>query len=469
MNSVSRLNCFDEHRVSALCSVPEETLLEIMSYCDQADIKSLVTTCHQIALLYYTSVTDAVYAINLSDDNIQRYPNLRDLDLYQERRVTSIGVAKTKNLKKLVFSSPDRDAPDVLSVPISMGLSRLTSLSIVGLFVAVDSSAFSCMPALERLVLIELGFTVSLEHAANLRSLTMINSNVGKGQLKYLTNLRSLKIRALRHAAINIDDELGELSQLTSLSCDGDFGITDAGIKHLSKLEKLKLFGCVNITSGITDRALKFVPALRKLVLGEYKEISGSGFKYIPWLVSLSLIYDQEIGDESLAYLRELQVLKIDTSQGLTGTSLPHPEKLRVLELCDSDIDGSLLRGGLTTLILEGNNEYINSAAISNCTGLKTLSLNSGLDPINIKLVTSKMSLDHLEVNIDLMYVKSIIYAKMCKLELIPFGILDVPKYALIVVYKLARKLGLRRGTRLTLICDNKQWECNAVLYNYVV
>ena len=176
----------------------------------------------------------------------------------------------------------------------------------------------------------------------------------GFGKLKKLSAPRNLDDIGLEY--------IGQLGKLTTLYLTGD-QFTDAGLKHLSNLAKLKNFETEWLPSGgeaikilaklpnissmglnqteLTDEDL--IPLkdskLKVLNIGG-KNITGQSLQYIGQITSLeelmlgSYAYTQKITDESLKQLSGLVNLKRLTLQGteVTAKGLAYLEPLKSLK-----------------------------------------------------------------------------------------------------------------------------------------
>jgi Leucine-rich repeat (LRR) protein len=167
--------------------------------------------------------------------------------------------------------------------------------------------------------------------------LKLVNSLDGKkvnsGDLERLASCRNLKILSVREA--NIGDAgcitIGRMTNLESLDLLGSSKITNAGIKSLVSLKKLRELGLTFIP--ISDDAIDAIAGmteLRTLHLGE-TQVTDVGFKKLATLIRLEeLTPSPGVTDQGLSILGNFPQLKSLGLKGhqITDTSVAELQKL---------------------------------------------------------------------------------------------------------------------------------------------
>ena len=136
------------------------------------------------------------------------------------------------------------------------------------------------------------------------------------------------------------DSHLKQLSHMKNIQCleiyDGITSfVTDAGIKHLQRLDNLREFR-FDYGSDVTDKSLKYLGKLSKLevIIIAYSKIGDSGIKHLKNISKLRELELQSahVSDEGLKQLIPLTYLeRVDLSYNdrLTDKCLEHLQKLR--------------------------------------------------------------------------------------------------------------------------------------------
>jgi beta-lactamase regulating signal transducer with metallopeptidase domain len=207
-----------------------------------------------------------------------------------------------------------------------------------------------------------------IAHLTGLKSLALDRTDITDKGLKYLTNLSSLEYLGVPYRIT--DKVMAHIAALTSLKGitfpGGGRGVTNAGLRHLSKLtsleevylagERMGDAGLAHLRdlprlkylavygSGFTDKGLvhvKDIPSLRILSFHEsLPRITDAGLAHIADMPNLELLClhgIKDITDDGIAHLtrmRSLRKLEIGSSQ-ITDKGLAYLSQIKTLERID--------------------------------------------------------------------------------------------------------------------------------------
>jgi Leucine-rich repeat (LRR) protein len=127
--------------------------------------------------------------------------------------------------------------------------------------------------------------------------------------IRVLTNLKTLKVTNNCRSRLS-DDGVSVLTNLTSLTYDGDHGtrerITKSGIGHLTNLTKLRM----HMVFSLTDAAIRGLTRLRTLEIFVTEAVTNAG---VSGLVNLEKLYLQchggQISDVGIRPLTKLRLI----------------------------------------------------------------------------------------------------------------------------------------------------------------
>lgn len=383
------------------------------------------------ASLYDLSPLPSLVSLNVSGNNlyttdlveIERFQNLKELDLSFNRIEEWYNINRIKTLKRLSISGYDMvvnldelnslvnleflklvnhhepDSPDENRMPWSweyslQGLERfrqLKSLEIGG-FPAKKFELLEGLPNLEKLT-IHWNYNINpsmFGELDGLRNLKLCNCNLR--ELDGFQSIAGLEELDLRHNPFDSLEALVSLTNLKKLYL-GNNEISKADVQVL----KERLPNCQityieypSITTEVLKRAIK-QKGRKTRTLDELTHLSIGGVKLIPWelsrLRSLTglLLTDGELQNVvGLGTLPSLEVLSLTRNKISDLTGLENCEELKHLMLVENGL--TTLPQGIEKLVqIEDlnltSNELKNIAPLSKLVNLKTLHL--GGNPID--------------------------------------------------------------------------------------
>lgn len=425
-----------------LSDFPIEILSEVSHHCALEMKAVFIRVSKKFAAAYCLTIINSDDAVGLSDTNIKFCISMQKFDTRPfASRVSNVNIKEMKNLRKLVIGD------GYYFERCFIGLTKLTSLTVTR-DVVLDSAAFSQMPALRTLRLIGDHITVNFIHAVNIQTLILQGSTIGKYQIRYLPTLRSLIFAGAVTKNTGITDkDMKYLPALTQLDHRPGCGITDEGLLYLRGLKSLKLRGGYNgFAPSITDAGLEHMN-LDSLEIG-CRGVTDAGINQQPNLKTL-LVCSKGITDAAFGNLRILESLSVYNNNSITGTMLH--TSLRRLDVCDSIISDSALHGNLLYLSLF-NTGNITDDGLSRCTGLRHLILDRK-DRDFSTFVPLMTSLETLEVLFQCHYVENIALGLAAENgSWVEYGLCYMPDFLKLVAARLASRLKLRKGMNLIIL-----------------
>ena len=191
---------------------------------------------------------------------------------------------------------------------------------------------------------------VSCENFTELKELSLGSCSIKDDDLKYLSKLEVLSLfdcnniygTGLKHLVnpkyVNIIDcanfyETRYLKNVYQVCVDYCSKITDKSLEHFTNTYGLSL-----AKTNITDDGLKYLTKIHKLNLYGCKNIVGSGFVHLKNIISIDLDKCSNIEDKYMMHLKNVKYLNISYCKNITDKTMQHLIDVESLLIADNQI-----------------------------------------------------------------------------------------------------------------------------------
>lgn len=226
-----------------------------------------------------------------------------------------------QDIRVLSLSGSGATADDLQQLELLDAFVRVDTLDLSG-NPRIDTAALKHLSHFQKLTSLDLALTnadsdcsVYLEGLPELTRIDVTGSAFRRSGYAGLEKCASLRELVALCNAITDEDllEIGKIRQLVALECL-TAGVTDVGLQHLARLDRLQVLSLESLNSSVTDRGIAHLATLRNLreLTLPNTDITNAAIPFIVQLKQLERLdlSGSNLDNEGLAPLKELRNLE---------------------------------------------------------------------------------------------------------------------------------------------------------------